>query len=334
VSAWLGRTLACAGVDLAYLAIGGATAVLGFVVWVTAVSVTIPLLVFVVGLPLFLLSAVAFRWTAELDRRNAALALGTPLRGHYRDLGGEGVLGRLSGTAGDPQTWKDLAWLVLHSFVGFVFGVLAVSLVAQAVAVALLPAWYWAIEGGADLGVFHVESLGEAFAIAPLALPLAAIAVALLRGMAIAESRLAALLLDAGAGADADAGGRRPREGARRHFRAPERRLGADRRRLLRGLDRQRRRLVLARAGDDRPGDPARLPRRPGGGAAGPGTQPRPRRPGRDLGRGGGGDDLDLGARRRSVLADLGPPRPPRRPRPPPPRRGDVAARLPRRPRA
>ena len=81
VGAWLADRGARAGLDLAYLAVGLATSVIALVVWVTALSVTLSLLVFIVGLPLFLLSTIAFRWTAELDRRNAALALGRPLPG-------------------------------------------------------------------------------------------------------------------------------------------------------------------------------------------------------------------------------------------------------------
>ncbi|MGV1049865.1 MAG: sensor histidine kinase [Solirubrobacterales bacterium] len=200
--AWLQARLYRAGLDLAYLAIGGATAVLAFGVWVGAVTVTLSLLVFVVGLPLFLLSAIVFRWTTELDRRNAALALGAPLRGRYRDHRGEGFFERLGRTAGDSQTWKDLAWLVLHSLVGVVFAAVAVGLVAQTIAVALLPAWYWAIDGGVDVGIWHIDALGKALAATALAIPLAALAMALLRGMAIAESRLAAALLGSGPGSE------------------------------------------------------------------------------------------------------------------------------------
>jgi signal transduction histidine kinase len=188
------------GRDLAYLALGGLTAILAFAVWVTAVSVTLSLLVFIVGLPLFLLSAIAFRWTAELDRRNAVLALGRPLRGHYRDHRGERFLDRLRSTAADWQTWKDLAWLVVHSVVGFAFGVLAVTLVAQTIGLLLMPAWYWALPEGADLGFVRVDSLGAAFLATLGSIPAAAVTVLLLRGMTIGESWLAEVLLEGGEG--------------------------------------------------------------------------------------------------------------------------------------
>jgi signal transduction histidine kinase len=202
-----------AGRDLAYLAIGGVTSVIAFVVWVTALSVTVPLLVFIVGLPLFLLSALAFRWTAELDRRNAALVLGRPLRGRYADHAGEGFLARLGSTARDPQTWKDLAWLVLHSVIGFGFGVAAVTAVGLVLGMLVMPAWYWAIDGGTDIGIWHVDTLGKAFLATAAAIPLAVITAAALRLLAIAESWLARALLDGGeapaaaaAGASAAAG--------------------------------------------------------------------------------------------------------------------------------
>ncbi|HEY1854898.1 MAG TPA: sensor domain-containing protein, partial [Solirubrobacterales bacterium] len=196
-----------AGRDLAYLAIGGLTAVLAFVVWVTAVSVTLPLLIFVIGLPLFLLSALAFRGTAELDRRNAALVLGRPLRGRYRDHGDEGFLERLRSTAADWQTWRDLAWLLVHSIVGFAFGVVAVTLVALTVGLAAMPAWYWALPEGANLGIVDVDNLAAAFLAMLASVPAAAITVLVLRGLSIAESRMAVALLDGDAVAAPESAG-------------------------------------------------------------------------------------------------------------------------------
>ncbi|HEY2714635.1 MAG TPA: sensor domain-containing protein [Solirubrobacterales bacterium] len=205
MSARLAAVAERSGRDLAYLAIGGLTAVLAFAVWVTAVTVTLSLLVFIVGLPVFLLSAIAFRWTAELDRRNAVLALGRPLRGHYREHRGERFLDRLRSTAADWQTWRDLAWLVVHSAVGFAFGVLAVTLVAQTIGLLLMPAWYWALPEGANLGFVNVDSLGAAFLATLGSIPAAAITVLLLRGMTIGEARLAEALLEGGAPGTAEA---------------------------------------------------------------------------------------------------------------------------------
>ncbi len=192
-----------AGRDLAYLSIGGLTAVLAFCVWVTAVSVTLSLIVFIIGLPLYLLSVIAFRWTAELDRRNAMLMLGRPLRATYKDHRGESFLARLSSTSRDAQTWKDLAWLVVHSVVGFAFAVVAVSAVASVVAFVTMPLWYWSIPGGVDWGLWTVDNLPLALLATVLSAPLAALTVLVNRWMARGELWLAERLLD---GEEAPAG--------------------------------------------------------------------------------------------------------------------------------
>ena len=185
-----------AGRDLAYLTIGGLTAILGFCVWVTALSVTLSLVIFIIGLPIYLLSVVAFRWTAELDRRNAALLLGRPLRATYRDHRGESFLARLSSTSRDRQTWRDLAWLVAHSFLGYVFGVVAVSSIAFVIGAFLMPLWYWSISGGVEWGLWNIDNLPLALVATVLSIPLAALTMVILRWMAKAELRLAVLLLE------------------------------------------------------------------------------------------------------------------------------------------
>jgi signal transduction histidine kinase len=187
-----------AGLDLAYLSIGGVTAVIAFCVWVTALSVTLSLIVFIIGLPLYLLSVIAFRWTAELDRRNAALLRGRPLRATYKDHRGESFLARLGSTSRDVQTWKDLAWLVVHSVVGFTFAVIAVSLVASVVAFLTMPLWFWSIPGGVDWGLWNIDNLPLALLATVLAFPLAALTYFVDRWMAIGELWLGEQLLEGG----------------------------------------------------------------------------------------------------------------------------------------
>jgi signal transduction histidine kinase len=188
-----------AGLDALYLTIGLGTSIIAFVLWVTAVSVSLSLLVFIVGLPVIMLSAIAFRWCADLDRRNAALVLGRRLHGPYRDHGGDRFLARFSSTVRDPQTWKDLLWLIVHSVLGFGFGVAAVTAIAQIVAVAVMPLWYWAVPEGVDWGIFNIDSLWEALLVAPLAIPLAGVTIVLLRAMAVVQAKLAEWLLATGA---------------------------------------------------------------------------------------------------------------------------------------
>ena len=166
--AWIRRL----GRDTLYLTFGLATSILALAVWISGVTVTLSLAVFIIGLPVALVTAIVFRWTVELDRQNAALVFGAPVKARYRDHSGP-ILVRLSRTFRDPQTWKDLAWLITHSVVGMAFGIVAVALVGYTLGAATLPLWYWSIPDGVEFGVLNVDTLPEALGVMLLAAPLA-----------------------------------------------------------------------------------------------------------------------------------------------------------------
>src|SRR5438874_9789203 len=66
--------LAQLGRDALYLTLGLLTSIVALAVWVAGLTLSLSLAAFIVGLPVILASAIAFRWTAELDRLNAALS--------------------------------------------------------------------------------------------------------------------------------------------------------------------------------------------------------------------------------------------------------------------
>jgi hypothetical protein len=187
--------LSRAGRDTAYLTLGLLTSILAFGVWVAALIVSLTLAVLIIGLPVMIGSAFVIRWTAELDRQNAALVFGRPVRGAYRSHRRPTLWGRLKATLADPQVWRDLAWLIVHSVVGFAFGVLALTLVATTLSLATLPLWYWAIPDGVDFGLWMTDTLPEALGSALLALPAGVITVLVLRGLARFHASLAVELL-------------------------------------------------------------------------------------------------------------------------------------------
>jgi signal transduction histidine kinase len=189
------RTLQQAARDALYLAAGVLTSSIAFTVWVTGLTLSLSLAIFIIGLPIVVASAIAFRWTAELDRRNAAWLLRRPVRAVYRAQG-KGFRGILGSTLSDPQTSRDLVWLVLHSVLGFAFGCIGLGLLLLVGGLATLPAWYWSLPHGADIGIWRADELWEAFALATLAVPLAIVTVGALRVCALAESGLAVALLD------------------------------------------------------------------------------------------------------------------------------------------
>jgi Putative sensor len=183
------------GLDMAYLTLALLTSVIAFAVWVTALSVTLSLAVFIVGIPVAMGAAYVMRWTAELDRRNAALVFGRPVHGRYRDHRRATFLGRVRATLGDPQVWRDLAWLITHSVVGFVFGVVAITLVGTVLGLATAPLWYWSVPDGIELGIYNADTLPWALITSTLALPLGIITVYALRMMARFHASLVVELL-------------------------------------------------------------------------------------------------------------------------------------------
>ena len=101
------------------------------------------LAVFVVGIPLLLLTIPATRWLANQHRAMAGRVLGTPIPPQYRPHRSGGAVARLVGWASDPMTWRDQAWLVASCTMGFALALVAVLLLVLVVTGAL---WWFGIE--------------------------------------------------------------------------------------------------------------------------------------------------------------------------------------------
>ena len=177
--------------DAAYLSLALATSIVAFTVWVCALTLSVTFAVLIVGIPVVIGSAFVMRWTTELDRRNAALVFGRPVRGAYRSHRAASLGRRVLAVLSDPQVWRDLGWLIVHSIVGFAFGVLAITLIASVLGLATLPIWYWATPGGQEFGLWNADTLLKAIASAWLAVPLWFVTVWVLRGMAKVHASLA-----------------------------------------------------------------------------------------------------------------------------------------------
>src|SRR4051812_27693155 len=146
VSAPAPRTSARArriGNEALYLLTGTIAAGVAFTVWIAGVTLSLTLGLLIIGFPIVLLTFVTFRLLADLERRRAALVLGEPLMADYRRApAGHRFMPRLRVATLDPQTWKDTAYLAIFSVVGFVWGVVWVTLWGVAIASIVLPAWW------------------------------------------------------------------------------------------------------------------------------------------------------------------------------------------------
>jgi signal transduction histidine kinase len=164
------------GADLAYQASTLPASVLAFTVVVAAFSLAATSIGVIIGLPLLLAVFAMLRWNARLERRRTGWALREPVREAYRPRDGN-WLRRLRVVAGDPQSWKDLAWLTLLGTFGFASAVVAITMWTTIAGLLVLPAWSWSLpNGGVDFGFFRTDTLGKAFLgmdIGLLAIPLA-----------------------------------------------------------------------------------------------------------------------------------------------------------------
>lgn len=187
--------------DLAYVAAVLPLSIIGFVLWVTGISVTASLLVLIVGGFVWLAFAQAFRWAASVDRRMAAWYLRAPIRGVYRRPVGFSPLDRLRVVSTDPQTWRDLTWLVLNSIVGFILATVALTASGLVISYILMPLWWWAISdphtqyATLNLGIYTVTSTGWALVTTALGLALLVPAALINRAAAMSHARMAARLL-------------------------------------------------------------------------------------------------------------------------------------------
>ena len=189
------------GTDIAYLGAVFASSILGFVIWVTGLSLTLGLLVLVVGIFVWLGTVYAFRGNTWIDRRLAAWVRDEPIEAVYRRPEEPGVLALIRTVTADPQTWKDLGWLVLNSIVGFTLSLAALTTTALAIGYITMPAWWTTVSNPGDqialmnLGVYTVHSTGTAFLTMGIGLALLPVALLLNRGVAAGHSALAKSML-------------------------------------------------------------------------------------------------------------------------------------------
>lgn len=187
--------------DIVYLLGAFTMSIIGFIVWVTGLSVTVSLLVLIVGVFVWLGTAYAFRWTTALDRGLAGWRRGQPIMAVYRQPPEPGAWSLIKTVTTDPQTWKETGWLVGNSILGFVFTLVALTATTVVIAYIAMPLWWWAIPnphtqyGTLNLGIYTVTSTGWAFVTTAIGLLLLPVALLINRGVSAGHIALAAQIL-------------------------------------------------------------------------------------------------------------------------------------------
>jgi signal transduction histidine kinase len=148
--------------------------VAGFALMVATV-VSIPSVALWVTIPMVIGCVWLTRQVADAYRWISAGVLGVPIRRPYRPWAPGHIGRKFLGIMRDPATWRDLAWLLLNSTVGFAAYLLVVTLFAGALWYASLPLLWWILDqaGGpavaadvlrADFGIWAIDSQTTSFA--------------------------------------------------------------------------------------------------------------------------------------------------------------------------
>ncbi|GAA5183304.1 sensor domain-containing protein [Rugosimonospora acidiphila] len=157
---------------------------------------------FLVGVPLVLFVAIPMvRALANVERSRAGRLLGTPVERPYRPAR-RGMLARYGGILADPPSWRDLAWLWVHTVYGPAVGLLVGGLWAVSLIGITMPAWYAVVPDhlGIDYDGLRVHNLSGALLVVPLGVLNAIVAALVARPLALGEAYLARWLLRPTAG--------------------------------------------------------------------------------------------------------------------------------------
>ncbi|MGW6521783.1 sensor histidine kinase [Streptomyces sp. NPDC054962] len=191
------RTLSAAGRAIAQLASGLGTALLALVVllWLAVTAVTSVVGVGLLMAPVLLraLHALAGRERGRLARRGPEVAAPEP------------PPTRLRAALVDPTTRRELGWLVRHSTVGALLGLLGVLLPVLAVRDTAFPLYWTLMPEGAtatSVGMGNARTWPDALAVTLLGVGWIAIILGLGPGMARLQSGPGRRLLSAGPDAD------------------------------------------------------------------------------------------------------------------------------------
>jgi hypothetical protein len=130
--------------DFAYLVLGLPLGILTFTIAVTGLSLSAGLLITLLGIPVLVVTLLAARALAALERKRAELLLGLPTPSRERRLTG-GAWERTRTIITDPASWRDALWSLLLLPIGIAGFTVAVTLWSTALGFLTSPAWYWAM---------------------------------------------------------------------------------------------------------------------------------------------------------------------------------------------
>ena len=141
-------SLATMGKDFTYLVLGLPVGIAVFSFAVTAFALSAGLAITLVGVPLLILTLLASRWIAKLERERARMVIDEPVVAD-RPLSGS-TMERSKALLGDRSAWTGAAWSLLMLPIGTAGFTVAITLWSTAVGFITSPLWYWATDSSDD----------------------------------------------------------------------------------------------------------------------------------------------------------------------------------------
>jgi signal transduction histidine kinase len=184
---------------IGYLFVALPLGIIEFSFLVTAISFGIGAAVTLIGIPVLIFTVYAWRWLAGLERQVIGALTGVVIPSPYHaERPGASWWDRLKARLSDPATWKDLVFLLFQLPLGIASFVIATVVLGVAAGLLLAPAYYWAGSDGLeilDLGLFQVDTLGEALAVVPVGAVVAFVGIPALGALGRLYGQLGAILL-------------------------------------------------------------------------------------------------------------------------------------------
>ena len=178
---------------LTYLLLAFPLGVAWFTFYVTGLSLGVGLAITVIGIPILAAMLASVVPLAALERGLANTLLGEHIARPESAEPTEGFWAGLKRIVSAGSTWKALGFLLARFPLGVFSFSLAVAGLAATIALATAPLHYWAEP--LQLGLFKVDTLGEAFAVVPLGIVLTIVMLHITNALARAYGALARVSL-------------------------------------------------------------------------------------------------------------------------------------------
>jgi len=177
--------------DFVYMLLGLPIGIATFTVAVTGVSLAGGLLITLIGIPILMLTLLACRGFAVLERARASFVLGETIAAPERQWKRETVWETTKAVLSDPGGWRDLLWSAVLMPIGIATFTIAVTVWSVALGMLTSPLWQWALPDDSDDTIPLLDSTSPGWTIlrVVIGLILVPLAIAICRGTALGQAK-------------------------------------------------------------------------------------------------------------------------------------------------